>query len=75
MASAPEILAPRTCSIEEAARQLGIGKTTAYSLAQAGTFPARTIRVGKKYRVSNADLDRLIDGDDPRDHVASGTAA
>jgi len=62
MATAPETLAPRTCSVEEAARQLGIGRTLAYELAQAGRFPARTIRVGRKYRVSTADLDRLIDG-------------
>lgn len=67
MASAPETLAPRTCSLDDAARQLGIGRTTAYSLAQAGNFPARTIRVGHKYRVSTSDLDRLIDGDDRHD--------
>lgn len=64
MATTPETLERRTLSLEEAARALGIGRTLAYELAQAGRFPARTIRVGRKYRVSTSDLDRVIDGDD-----------
>lgn len=69
MATTPETLERRTCSIEVARKELGIGRTLAYELAQAGRFPARTIRVGRKYRVSTADLDRVIDGDDQHDHA------
>ncbi len=55
--------APRTVSLLEAARALGIGKSSAYEMAAAGTFPARIFRVGAKWRVSARDLDRVIDGE------------
>ncbi len=55
--------APRAVPLKEAIREIGIGLTKGYALAQAGEFPARCFRVGNKYFVSRADLDRLIDGD------------
>ena len=38
--------------VETAASVLGIGRTTAYSLARSGEFPVPVIRVGKRYVVS-----------------------
>lgn len=43
-----------------AARILGIGRTKAYELARRGEFPCLVIRVGDLYRVSTADLLRLL---------------
>lgn len=45
-----------TCDLCTAARALGIGKSTAYAAARAGTFPVRTLRVGARYVVPTADL-------------------
>ena len=60
---------PRTCSIEEAAVALGIGRGLAYDLARQGRFPVRLLRLGRLYRVPRAELDRLlgegIPGDEP----------
>ncbi|MEV8509635.1 helix-turn-helix domain-containing protein [Actinoplanes sp. NPDC051475] len=38
--------------IETAASVLGIGRTTAYTLARSGDFPAPVIRIGRRYVVS-----------------------
>ncbi|MCM4083929.1 helix-turn-helix transcriptional regulator [Paractinoplanes hotanensis] len=38
--------------IETAASVLGIGRTTAYTLARAGDFPTPVIRVGRRYVVA-----------------------
>ncbi|MGB6455526.1 MAG: helix-turn-helix domain-containing protein [Streptosporangiaceae bacterium] len=43
-----------------AARILGVGRTKAYELARCGEFPCLVIRVGDLYRVSTADLLRLV---------------
>ena len=55
---------PRTCSIEEAANELGIGRTLAYELARQGRFPVRVLRLGRLYRVPRAELARLLGEDD-----------
>jgi excisionase family DNA binding protein len=43
-----------------AAGLLGIGRTTAYRLARAGTWPCRLIRIGTTYRVPTRDLLALL---------------
>ncbi len=43
-----------------AAQILGIGRTKAYELARRGEFPCLVIRIGDRYRVSTADLLRLL---------------
>lgn len=43
-----------------ACRALDIGRTTGYGLAKAGLFPCRVLRVGKSYRVTKADLLRVL---------------
>ena len=38
--------------IETAASVLGIGRTTAYTLARSGDFPVPVIRIGRRYVVA-----------------------
>lgn len=52
----------RTMSIDEAAKVLGIGRTTAYELSKQGRFPVRILRLGRKIRVSRTELDRYLAG-------------
>jgi Helix-turn-helix domain len=51
---------PVTISLMTAAKILGIGRIKAYELARQGEFPCLIIRVGDLYRVSTADLLRLL---------------
>ncbi|PKV76554.1 helix-turn-helix transcriptional regulator [Nocardia fluminea] len=57
--SIPELTSPTT-DMATAAAVLGIGRSTAYSLAAAGDFPCKVIRIGTRYRVVTADLHRLL---------------
>lgn len=52
----------RTISITEAARVLGVGRTTAYLMAQTGELP--TIKARGRVLVSVAALERLLTGGD-----------
>jgi hypothetical protein len=47
---------PATVDLATAARAFSIGRTTAYRLARAGTFPCRVLHVGGAYRIATADL-------------------
>ena len=40
-----------TTDVETAGAILGIGRTKAYELAQAGEFPVRILRIGRRYLV------------------------
>ena len=51
---------PPLLDLLTAARVLGIGRTTAYTLVRSGRFPCRVIRVGSTYRVPTAELHRLV---------------
>jgi len=55
-----ETTGARTVTLSEAATQLGIGLSLAYDLAHDGDFPVRLIRLGRRYRCSQADLDALL---------------
>jgi excisionase family DNA binding protein len=60
-ASGLETLKGRTtCSIDEAARILGIGRSTAYAAAHDGTLPV--IRVSKRLLVPAARLAQMLEG-------------
>ena len=52
-----------TCTVEEAARLLGIGRSLAYEAVRQGTFPVGVIRVGSRYLVPLAPLERLLNGE------------
>jgi excisionase family DNA binding protein len=49
-----------TTDLMTAARILGVGRTTAYRLARAGTFPVPAVRVGRTYRIPVARLIELL---------------
>ena len=51
---------PASVGLLDAARALGIGRTSAYNLARAGRFPCPLIKVGAVYRVPTAALLRLL---------------
>ncbi|MDH6144156.1 putative DNA-binding transcriptional regulator AlpA [Kitasatospora sp. GP30] len=59
--SATELLAlPVAIDLDTANRALGIGRSTGYALAKAGTYPAKVLRLGGAYRVVTADLLLLL---------------
>ena len=49
----------RTYTVEEIAKILGIGRTTAYSLVHSGVFKA--VRIGSSIRVSKVSFDDWLD--------------
>ena len=49
-----------TTDLMTAAGMLGIGRTTAYKLARAGTFPVPAVRIGRSYRIAVAPLIELL---------------
>lgn len=51
---------PPALDLVTAAKALGIGRTTAYSLARRDEFPCRLIKVGSQYKVPTAELLRLL---------------
>ncbi|WP_051451411.1 helix-turn-helix domain-containing protein [Actinospica robiniae] len=51
---------PPTLDILTAAKWLGIGRTTAYRLAERDEFPTPVLRVGRCYRVPTAPLIALL---------------
>ena len=51
----------QTYTIEETARILGLGRSSAYAAAARGEIP--TIRIGRKLLVSRRALERLLAGD------------
>lgn len=52
-------LACRTISVEEAGRQLGISRNSAYEAARRGEIPV--IRIGRLMRVPIVPFERLLD--------------
>jgi excisionase family DNA binding protein len=50
----------RTLTVEEAAKELGISKASAYEAARTGELP--TIRIGKRILVPVAALERMLEG-------------
>jgi excisionase family DNA binding protein len=57
-----------TCSVEEAARLLGIGRSTAYAAARDGSLP--TLRLSRRLLVPMARLLAMLEGE-PADREAS----
>ncbi|MGW2565802.1 DNA-binding protein [Streptomyces sp. NPDC001537] len=55
---------PALVSLTQAARALGIGRTTAFTLAARGAFPVPVVRVvGRRQQVRTADLVRYLEAD------------
>ncbi|KPI15711.1 hypothetical protein OK074_2156 [Actinobacteria bacterium OK074] len=51
---------PVTVDVETAGRAFGVGRTVAYRMVRDGEFPVPVLRVGNKYRVSSAELRRVL---------------
>jgi excisionase family DNA binding protein len=49
-----------TVSLTEAAARLGISRAYAYRLAREGRFPVSVLEIGRKKRVSRAQLERFL---------------
>lgn len=49
-----------TVSVPAAGEQLGVGRNKAYEMARNGTFPVRVLKIGERYRVPVADLERYL---------------
>lgn len=56
---------PPVLDLLQAARLLGIGRTTAYKLAREGAFPVPLIRIGASYKVPAAPLRALLTNPSP----------
>jgi len=54
----PAESAPRTISVPEAGRWLGLGRNAAYEAARRGEIPV--LRFGKRIRVSVVALERML---------------
>jgi len=50
----------RTCTVKEAAKQLGISDASAYEAARTGELP--TIKFGKRILVPVVALERMLQG-------------
>ena len=50
----------KTQTIDEAAKELGIGRNQAYAAAKRGEIP--TIRIGKRILVLREPLKRMLEG-------------
>lgn len=57
-----------TLTVDETARCLGIGRSLCYELVRQGRIPA--IRLGGKWVISKAGLERMINGAGPGDAAA-----
>ena len=55
---------PRTVTVEQAAKELGIGRSLAYELARSGELPA--LRLGHRFVIPRERLDQMLAGEDER---------
>ena len=62
---------PVSFDLMVAARALGIGRTLAYNMAKRGQFPVRVLRLGNRYRVTRADLLRVLGMSDQGEEPAA----
>ena len=53
------IRSPLTCSVEEAAKILGISRSMAYQLVRSEGFP--TVKIGRRLLVSVKGLERWVE--------------
>ena len=63
-----------TATLGEVAALLGIGRSTAYELAQRDALPVPVIRLGRRLVVSRAALDRVLAAE-PTPRPAAADAA
>jgi hypothetical protein len=51
----------------DGAEAIGVGRSSAYAMAAAGTFPVEVLRIGGLWKVRTADLRRYLRLDEPSD--------
>lgn len=68
-------LTPRTISVPEAGKILGISQTKAYQLAQRGEFPVRVLQLGRMKRVSINQLEAYLNGEEGINEAPSKATA
>lgn len=51
---------PLSFDLSVSNRAIGVGRTQGYDLAKSGNYPCRVLRVGSRYRVMKADLERVL---------------
>ena len=61
-----------TLTLAELAERMGLGKTTAYQMAQKNELPIPALRIGREYRFSRRAFERWLDSGASSD---SGNAA
>jgi excisionase family DNA binding protein len=69
----PSVSERRTVSVECAAREIGIGRATAYAAARRGELPG-VIRIGRRVLISRAALDRYLNERDATCMMRNETA-
>lgn len=71
-----ELLAlPVAIDLDTANRALLLGRTKGFQLAKAGDYPVPVMRVGKTYRVSRAELLRILGIEPGNSETAAGATA
>lgn len=65
---------PVAVDLVTAGRGFGIGRTKSHELARAGAFPVPVLRLGNSYRVTRADLLRVL-GESPAGEPEGPSAA
>jgi len=74
--SEEQILAlPATVDLPTAGRAFGLGRTMAYELARAGQFPCPVLPLGRRFRVTKANLVRALGIQVPAAAPASAESA
>jgi len=58
-------LPAETCSVEAAARRLGLSRSAAYALARQDALPVPVLRLGRKLVIPVRSLDRILGVVDP----------
>ena len=53
----------KTVDVAEASQELGINKLTAYDSIRRGDFPLPVIKIGRRYVIPRAALERLLAGE------------
>ena len=51
---------PAALTVVQAARLLGIGRSSAYQAVKSGTWPTRVLRIGRTIRIPSAEVLALL---------------
>ena len=53
---------PAAVNVEQAATAVGVSRASAYQAIAEGTFPAKTVKVGRRIKVLTASLLKVLEG-------------